>query len=81
MDKIKELTDFYMWMQENDCDHNIRSRVEKKAAMYLNGINVGQKLAIHNIGDCSEQWHVLSANMGDGKCSKCGKKLTELNYR
>ena len=29
MDKIKELTDFYMWMQENDYDHNIRTRVEK----------------------------------------------------
>lgn len=32
---------------------------------------------------CTEQWHVLSANMGDGKCSKCGKKLTgsDLNYK
>lgn len=35
MDKIKELTDFYMWMQENDYDHNIRARVEKKAEIYL----------------------------------------------
>ena len=34
-DKIKELTDFYMWMVENEHDHNIRSRVEKKAKMYL----------------------------------------------
>lgn len=32
------------------------------------------------VNDCSEQWHVLSANMGDGKCSQCGKTLTELNY-
>ena len=30
MDKIKELTDFYMWMQENDYDHNIRARVKGK---------------------------------------------------
>lgn len=53
MDKIKELTDFYMWMQENDYDHNIRARVEKKAEMYLNNINVGQKLPIHNVsGSC-----------------------------
>ena len=37
MDKIKELTDFYMWMQENDYDHNIRVRVEKKAEIYLRG--------------------------------------------
>lgn len=42
MDKIKELTDFYMWMQENDYDHNIRARVERKAEIYLNSINVGQ---------------------------------------
>ena len=35
MNKIKELTDFYMWMQENDYDHNIRARVERKAEMYL----------------------------------------------
>ena len=49
MDKIKELTDFYMWMQENDYDHNIRARVERKAEIYLNSINVGQKLPIHNV--------------------------------
>ena len=49
MDKIKELTDFYMWMQKNEYDHNIRARVERKAEMYLNGINVGQKLPIHNV--------------------------------
>jgi hypothetical protein len=49
MDKIKELTDFYMWMQENDYDHNIRVRVEKKAELFLNSTNVGQKLPIHNV--------------------------------
>ena len=49
MDKIKELTDFYMWMQENGYDHNIRARVERKAEMYLSGINVGKKLPIHNV--------------------------------
>ena len=43
MNKIKELTDFYMWMQENDHDHNIRARVERKAEMYLNSINAGRK--------------------------------------
>ena len=52
MNKIKELTDFYMWMQENDYDHNIRARVEKKAEIYLNGINEGQKLPIHNVSNC-----------------------------
>ncbi len=55
MDKIKELTDFYMWMQENNYDHNIRARVERKAEMYLNSINVGQKLSIHNVVGQSEQ--------------------------
>ena len=39
MDNIKELTDFYMWMVENDYDHNIRLRVEKKAEMYLKESN------------------------------------------
>lgn len=33
---VNLLTDFYMWMLENDYDHNIRSRVEKKARMFLN---------------------------------------------
>jgi len=33
--KIKELTDFYMWMQDHGYDHNIRERVERKAEMYL----------------------------------------------
>lgn len=54
MDKIKELTDFYMWMQENDYDHNIRARVEKKAKMYLNNTNGGQKLPIHNVSNRRE---------------------------
>lgn len=26
--------------------------------------------------DCSEQFHVLTVNLGHGKCFKCGKKLT-----
>lgn len=49
MDKIKELTDFYMWMQENGYDHNIRARVEKKAEMFLNSTNVGKNLTIHSV--------------------------------
>ena len=31
----KLLTDFYMWMVENDYDHNIRIRVENKAELFL----------------------------------------------
>lgn len=54
MDKIKELTDFYMWMQENEYDHNIRAKVERKAEIYLNGINIGQKLPIHSVSDSCE---------------------------
>lgn len=27
---------------------------------------------------CSEQWHELSLNMGDGVCSKCAKVLTNV---
>jgi len=55
MDKIKELTDFYMWMQENDYDHNIRIRVEKKAEMYLKTLKQGGKLPIHSVVGQSEQ--------------------------
>jgi hypothetical protein len=62
MDKIKELTDFYMWMQENDYDHNIRARVERKAEMYLKGINVGQKLPIDSV-------------VGSNICKSCGLDL------
>ena len=49
MDKVKELTDFYVWMQENDSYHNIRTRVEKKAEVYLKGINVGGQIPVHNV--------------------------------
>jgi len=31
----KLITDFYMWMVENDYDHNIRIRVENKAELFL----------------------------------------------
>lgn len=72
MDKIKELTDFYMWMQENDYDHNIRLRVEKKAEMYLNVINAGQKLPLHNVRRsfidsllCNIGWHNFTCKMQD----------------
>ena len=66
MDKIKELTDFYMWMQENDYDHNIRARVERKAEIYLNSINVRQKLNIQNVVEQSEQ--LVCECMPDPKC-------------
>jgi len=33
--KRKLLTDFYMWMVENDYNHNIRIRVETKAELFL----------------------------------------------
>lgn len=46
MDKIKELVDFYMWMQEKGHDHNVRSRVERKAEMYLSIVDVGEKPTI-----------------------------------
>ena len=49
MNNIKDLTDFYMWMVENDYDHNIRMRVEKKAEMYLATLSQGQILPIHNV--------------------------------
>lgn len=72
MDKIKEFTDFYMWMQENDYDHNIRARVEKKAEMFLNSTNVEQKLTIHNVRCsfigrllCLIGWHRFTCRVQD----------------
>ena len=77
MDKIKELTDFYMWMQENDYDHNIRPRVERKAGMYLNRLNVGQKLPTHNASHllCGSFDADLSTS-SPTKC-KCGREKWE----
>lgn len=80
MDKIKELTDFYMWMQENDYDHNIRARVERKAEMYLNGINVGQKLPIQNVVEPKGKFYCGDKEGGDcnnynfGQCKECKEK-------
>jgi|BioPla2DNA2_1021312.scaffolds.fasta_scaffold45337_4 hypothetical protein len=72
MNKIKELTDFYMWMQENGYDHNIRVRVEKKAELFLNSTNVGQKLPIRNVRRsfisrllCLIGWHQFTCKMKD----------------
>jgi len=31
----KEVMDFYLWMQKNEYDHNIPSRVEKKLNKYI----------------------------------------------
>lgn len=79
MDKIKELTDFYMWMQENDYDHNIRIRVEKKAEMYLKTLKQGEKLPIHSVVGRSEQLAAheckfyVNADWTKLKC-ECGKE-------
>jgi len=35
----QKMVDFYIWMQENGFDHNIRSRVEKKADLFINQLN------------------------------------------
>lgn len=50
---IKELTDFYMWMQDHGYDHNIRERVESKAEMYLKEFKgVGNSLTPHRCPVC-----------------------------
>ena len=60
---------------------SINDDYSAQQALHILKKRIEQKIPIHNVSDCSEQWHVLSANMGDGKCSRCGKKLTQLNYR
>ena len=40
---IKQLADFYLWMVENEYNHNIRLRVEQKAEMYLKELKERQK--------------------------------------
>jgi hypothetical protein len=77
MDKIKELTDFYMWMQENDYDHNIRARVERKAEIYLNGINVGQKLPIQNVSVSVCTCEMPAKVKGKNECWRCKKPLKD----
>ena len=77
MDKIKELTDFYMWMQENNYDHNIRSRVERKAGMYLNRLNVVQKLPIQNVSNLLCGSFDLDAKTSSATKCKCGREKWE----
>lgn len=65
MTKIELLTHFYMWMKENDYDHNIWDRVERKADMFLHKIKKGQKLPIHNVSHRSfpdKKLHLSQAN-------------------
>lgn len=65
MNKIELLSHFYMWMKENDYDHNIWDRVERKADMFLHKISVGQKLPIHNVSHRSfpkNKLHLRQAN-------------------
>lgn len=71
MDKIKELTDFYMWMQKNDYDHNIRARVERKAEMYLNNINVGKSEQLVTCKKCGSSEMYQYTKTKD-KCEDCG---------
>jgi len=77
MDKIKELTDFYMWMQENDYDHNIRVRVERKAGMYLNRLNVGQKLPIQNVSNLLCGSFDIDIKTSSATKCKCGREKWE----
>ena len=74
MDKIKELTDFYMWMQENDYDHNIRARVERKAEIYLNGINAKQKLPIPNVSNLLCDFFDPNTKTSSATRCKCGRE-------
>ena len=64
---------------EDDNEYHF-NQVDREWIMEAMQEYADQQLRLYNVSDCSEQWHVLSVNMGDAKCSKCGKKLTELNY-
>jgi len=45
----KLLTDFFMWMVENDFDHNIRVRVETKAELFLRDRNQKQQEPVSSV--------------------------------
>jgi len=45
----KLLTDFFMWMVENDFDHNIRIRVETKAELFLRDRNQKQPEPVSSV--------------------------------
>jgi hypothetical protein len=82
MDKIKGLTDFYMWMQENDYDHNIRIRVEKKAEIYLKTLNQGQTLPLDMVSGsvCKHEYSFLIPKKGGAlHCGDCDMHLLQNN--
>jgi hypothetical protein len=80
MKNIKELTDFYMWMVENEYDHNIRIRVEKKAEMYLKSIDVGQGIPTRNflcylLGHKYRLKKHITSYLREIKCTRCKQEF------
>ena len=73
MKKVKKedrklLTDFYMWMVENEYDHNIRIRVETKAELFLRDKLVENDIECDSCG-CSDYEYCGS---GEYSCNFCG---------
>ena len=67
----KLITDFYMWMVENDYDHNIRIRVENKAELFLRGITeangVGQNESTCNLQNVSNSLKAIELTHDEAK--------------
>ena len=57
----KLITDFYMWMVENEYDHNIRLRVRNKAEMFLREQQQVKKLNIDDVSKRYSEQDMLNA--------------------
>ena len=71
MNNIKDLTDFYMWMVKNEYNHNIRMRVEQKAAIYLKTISPNNTI-VCTANKCMHCEAEIKKNEGILLCANCG---------
>ena len=51
-----DLVDFYMWMLDEEHEHNIKIRVEKKAQMYLNNVHKKCKFCMFSVKKDGGLW-------------------------
>jgi len=78
-----EIENLKVWMSGRITTDHQRGLAMQEFDQLLSYINELDQLYQPSVSGCSEQWHVLTVNMGDGVCIKCGKVLTsdDLNYR
>jgi hypothetical protein len=74
-EKRKLLTDFYMWMVENEYSHNIRIRVETKAELFLRECDMeSEQLECK----CAVNPDTIKKEIDRNKCFECGLPIVAL---